>query len=46
LDTGLEDVQRKFADNTKLRAAVDSFKGKADLQGDSDKLEGWQSPTT
>ncbi|KAJ7425710.1 hypothetical protein WISP_22361 [Willisornis vidua] len=37
LDAGLEG---KFADNTKLRGAVDSLKGRKALQGDLEKSEG------
>ncbi|KAJ7416897.1 hypothetical protein BTVI_34328 [Pitangus sulphuratus] len=41
LDTGLEGILSKFADDTKLRGAVDSLKGRETLQRDLNKLEDW-----
>ncbi|RMC20264.1 hypothetical protein DUI87_01110 [Hirundo rustica rustica] len=38
---GLEDILRKFADNTKLGGAVYSFEGREALQRDLNKLEDW-----
>ncbi|KAJ7418828.1 hypothetical protein WISP_57464 [Willisornis vidua] len=40
LDSGLEGIQSKFANNNKLGGAVDSLKGMEALQRDHDKLEG------
>ncbi|KAJ7407696.1 hypothetical protein WISP_125175 [Willisornis vidua] len=41
LKDALEEILNKFADNTKLGGAVDSFKGREVLQRDLDKLEDW-----
>ncbi|KAJ7398172.1 hypothetical protein BTVI_127728 [Pitangus sulphuratus] len=41
LDTGLEGTLSEFADDTKLRGAVDSLKGREVLQRDLNKLEDW-----
>ncbi|KAJ7418868.1 hypothetical protein BTVI_27304 [Pitangus sulphuratus] len=41
LDVGLEGILSKFADDTKLRGAVDSLKGRQTLQTGLDKLEDW-----
>ncbi|TRZ07600.1 hypothetical protein HGM15179_019509, partial [Zosterops borbonicus] len=41
LDTGLERILSKVADDTKLGRAVDSLKGRETLQRDLDKFEGW-----
>ncbi|KAJ7405739.1 rna-directed dna polymerase from mobile element jockey-like [Willisornis vidua] len=41
LDTELEGILSKFADDTKLGGALDSLKGREALQGDLDKSEGW-----
>ncbi|KAF4790485.1 hypothetical protein TURU_140640 [Turdus rufiventris] len=41
LDTGLEEIPRKFANDRKLGGAVDSLKGREALQKDLDKLESW-----
>ncbi|KAJ7426227.1 rna-directed dna polymerase from mobile element jockey-like [Willisornis vidua] len=41
LDAGLEGIQSKFADDTKLGAAIDSLEGREALKRDLDKLEGW-----
>ncbi|KAJ7397740.1 hypothetical protein BTVI_132595 [Pitangus sulphuratus] len=40
-DRGLKGILSKFANNSKLRRAVDSLKGKEALQTDLDKLERW-----
>ncbi|KAJ7418155.1 hypothetical protein BTVI_30460 [Pitangus sulphuratus] len=41
LHAGLEGILTKFADDTKLRRAVDSLEGREALQRDLDKLEDW-----
>lgn len=41
LDTALEGIPRKFADNTKLGGTVDSLKGRDALQRDLEKLGSW-----
>ncbi|KAJ7407518.1 rna-directed dna polymerase from mobile element jockey-like [Pitangus sulphuratus] len=41
LDAGKEGIPHKFADDTKLREAVDSLKGKEALQRDLRIIEGW-----
>ncbi|KAJ7399311.1 hypothetical protein BTVI_116089 [Pitangus sulphuratus] len=41
LDAGLEGILSKFPDDTKLRGAADSLKGREALQRDFDKLEDW-----
>lgn len=41
LDTGLERIPSKFADDTKLGGVIDSLEGTEALQKDFDKLEDW-----
>jgi len=41
LIVGLEDIQNKFAENTKLGGADDSIKSEEALQRHLGKLEGW-----
>ncbi|KAJ7415510.1 hypothetical protein BTVI_37861 [Pitangus sulphuratus] len=41
LDVELEGILSKFAADTKLRGAVDSFRGREALQRELDKLEDW-----
>ncbi|KAJ7404212.1 hypothetical protein BTVI_73357 [Pitangus sulphuratus] len=41
LDTGLEGILSKFADDTKLGGPADSLKGRETLQRDFDKLGKW-----
>ncbi|KAJ7426116.1 hypothetical protein WISP_18846 [Willisornis vidua] len=41
LDTGVEGILRKIADDPKLGRAVDSLKGRETVQRDLDKLEDW-----
>ncbi|KAJ7405700.1 rna-directed dna polymerase from mobile element jockey-like [Willisornis vidua] len=41
LDTGLEGILSKFADDTNLGGAVDSLKGRKTLQIDLDKSDDW-----
>ncbi|KAJ7402263.1 hypothetical protein BTVI_88127 [Pitangus sulphuratus] len=41
LDTGLEVILRKFADDTKLGGAAESLEDREALQRDLNKLEGW-----
>ncbi|KAJ7400460.1 hypothetical protein BTVI_105355 [Pitangus sulphuratus] len=42
LDAGLEGIVRKFANDTNLGGAADFFKDREALQGDLNKLEGWE----
>ncbi|KAJ7408955.1 rna-directed dna polymerase from mobile element jockey-like [Willisornis vidua] len=42
LDTGLEGTLNKFADDGKLRGAVDSLKGREALQRNLNKSEDWE----
>ncbi|KAJ7417083.1 hypothetical protein WISP_66950 [Willisornis vidua] len=41
LDTGLEGILSKFADDTKLEEAVDSLEGREELQRELHRLEDW-----
>lgn len=41
LGARVESMLSKFADNTKLRDAVDSYEEQEDLQRDLDRLEEW-----
>ncbi|KAJ7421411.1 hypothetical protein BTVI_18296 [Pitangus sulphuratus] len=41
LEAGLEGILCKFADNTKVRGAVDSLEGRKALQRHLDKFEDW-----
>ncbi|KAK4828449.1 hypothetical protein QYF61_026674 [Mycteria americana] len=41
MEAGVECTIRKFADDTKLGAAVDSLEGQEALQGDLNRLEHW-----
>ncbi|KAJ7416673.1 tubulin gamma complex associated protein 3 [Willisornis vidua] len=45
LDTEMEGIISKFADDTKPGAAVDSFEGREALQRDLNKLGDWKSQT-
>lgn len=42
MDVGVEYVTSKFANNTKLRGAVDSVEGKESLQKGLNRLEHWE----
>lgn len=42
LDTGLEDTQSTFVDNSKLRGAVDFLKSRQAMQRDLDNKDGWE----